>query len=117
MASTSSSELRRYLDKAEDKLLTWTDKLEKAEALLERSLEKGIEELIEKARERMATAEERITAAKKDIHQIEQDLDMLRAGTAATVAAPISGGMCIILAYRTLHSYCGWFLEGLPILG
>ena len=100
MASASPSELREYLKEAEDKLLTWTDKLEKAEALLERAKEKGDEELMEMARARIATAKEAIAHAK-------EDTKMYRKGIVAPpVAAVDTGRFHIIITSlpSSLHS-------------
>ena len=65
-------------------MLTWTDKLENAEALLERGKEKKDKELMGKAYARIATAEEAIEQAKEDIKMYRESM---RAGAATTASA------------------------------
>lgn len=90
MATLSPAELLEIkLEKAEDTLKFYVLELDKAQALLERALEKGVEELIGKARARIVTAEEAIAQAKEDIMMHRESL---RAGTPAAMAAPISSG-------------------------
>jgi len=56
MASAPSELLEAKLDKANSELEHWTLELKEASAALERGKEKGDEELVELAEERIATA-------------------------------------------------------------
>ena len=84
MAPASSTELRDNLREAKGDLERWTLELEKASVALERGMELKSDELMEGARKRIATAE-------KNIARADEDIQMIRKGTALPTAAVHAG--------------------------
>ena len=78
-SSTSSTDpLEAKLDKVKAELKDWTFELKEAQALLVKAKSEGDVELMDEARECMATAKERITAAKRDIARVDDEIEMYR---------------------------------------
>ena len=84
MAPASSTELRDNLREANGDLERWTLELKEASVALKEAKRDDDDELVEGARKRIATAE-------KNIARADEDIQMIRKGTALPTAAVHAG--------------------------